>query len=185
MTTPERVYRDGNRFYIGGEFNDAMEIGVIPALRAEIENQAPKRDGAIDLHIASNGGSAWVLIQIVELVELAKRKGIKVRTIVTSHAYSCGSMLAVTGTEGERYISRYAEHLIHYGSFDRYTKTTPLQIDRNAEKSKRWTRSTIDHYRRYANVPDLEDKMRDDDFWVPAEQCIEWGLADKYTEDLP
>jgi ATP-dependent protease ClpP protease subunit len=180
----DRVYRDGNRFYIGGEFNDAMEIGVVPPLRAEIDNQAGKRDGSIDLHIASVGGSAWVLTQIVELVELAKRKGVKVRTIVPSHAYSCGSMLAVTGTKGERYISRYAEHLLHYGSFDRYIKTTPLQIERNADKNRRWVKTIIDHYRRYADVPELEDKMRDDDLWVPAEQAIEWGLADKLTDEL-
>lgn len=180
MTDWKRNYRDSNRFYIGGAFNEEMEVGVIPGLRGEIETQADKKEGKIELNIASHGGDAHVLIQILELVEEAKRRGIKVKTIVTSHAYSCGSMLAVAGTPGERYISPYAEHLVHYGSFDGYRKTTPLQLDRDHERFKRWTATILHHYMRYAHIPDLEEKIKDDSLWIPASQAIEWGLADKY-----
>lgn len=182
MTTP--VYRDENRFYIAGEFNKDMETGVVSPLRAEIEKQADRKHGLIELNISSNGGNAYVLVQIVELVELAKRKGIKVRTVVTSHAYSCGSMLAVTGTVGERYISRYAEHLVHYGQFDGYRKSTPLQIERDADRFRRWTKTLLEHYERYCDIPDLAEHLKDDSFWIPADNAIKWGLADKYTDEL-
>ena len=178
------VYRDENRFYITGEFNKDMEDGVVSHLRKEIEAQAAKKEGLIELYISSNGGNAYVLIQIVELVELAKRRGVKVRTVVTSHAYSCGSMLAVTGTEGERYISRYAEHLVHYGQFDGYRKSTPFQIERDAERFRRWTGTILEHYERYCNIPDLAEHLKDDSFWIPADDAVEWGMADKYADDL-
>lgn len=178
------VYRDENRFYIAGEFNKDMEAGVVSQLRAEIEKQADRKAGLIELYISSNGGNAYVLIQIIELVELAKRKGVKVRTIVTSHAYSCGSMLAVTGTKGERYISRYAEHLVHYGQFDGYRKSTPYQIERDAERFRRWTKTILSHYERYCEIPDIAEHLKDDFFWIPADDAIKWGLADKYAEDL-
>lgn len=178
------VYRDENRFYITGEFNKDMEDGVVSHLRKEIDKQADRKDGLIELNISSNGGNAYVLVQIVELVELAKRKGVKVRTVVTSHAYSCGSMLAVTGTKGERYISRYAEHLVHYGQFDGYRKSTPLQVERDADRFRRWTGTILSHYERYCNIPDVADRLKDDSLWIPADDAIEWGLADKYADEL-
>lgn len=184
MADQPRTYVQENRFYIAGEFNTDMETAVIPALRKAIDNQANLKDGSIEFWISSNGGNGLALVQMVELVELAKRKGLTVRTIVASHAYSAGSMLAITGTKGERYISRYADHLPHYGSFDGYRKTTPLQVERHAEHWRHWTGLILDHYRRYADIPDLEKKLRDDDLWVPAEQCIEWGMADKYMDEL-
>lgn len=184
MSDDKRTYVQDNRFYIAGDFNTDMESAVVPALRKAIDNQANLKDGMVELWIASDGGLAYVLVQIVELVEYAKRKGVKVRTIVASHASSCGSMLAVSGTKGERYISRYAEHYVHYGQFDGYRKTTPLQVERHADRWRRWTVVIADHYRKYAHIPDLETKLADDDLWVPAGDAILWGMADKYMEEL-
>ena len=178
------IYRDENRFFITGIFDKDMESATISQLRKEIETQEEKKDGLLEFYISSDGGYAYVLIQLVELMELAKRRGITVRTIVTSHAYSCGSLLAVAGTKGERYISRYAEHLAHYGQFDGYRKSTPLQVERQAEQSKRWTKTILEHYKRYCDIPNLEEQLKDDAFWIPADKAIKWGLADKYTEDL-
>lgn len=180
MTT----YHDENRFYITGDFNKDMAEGVVPHLRKEIDKQADRANGLIEFYVSSHGGYAFVLIQIVELMELAKRRGVKVRTIVTSHAYSCGSLLAVAGSKGERFISRYAEHLAHYGSFDGYRKTTPLQVERDADAARRWTARILDHYQRYCDIPDLAEQLKDDSFWVPADKAILWGMADKYTEQL-
>lgn len=179
-----KTYHDENRFYISGGFNDDMEEGVVSHLRKEIDKQADLKDGLIEFYISSHGGNAFLLIQIVELAELAKRKGVKVRTIVTSHAYSCGSLLAVAGTKGERYISRYADHLAHYGQFDGYRKSTPLQIERDAAQFRRWTKTILDHYKRYCSIPDIEEHLKDDSFWIPADNAIKWGLADKYVEEM-
>lgn len=184
MTETHRTFVQGNRFYLTGPFDAEMESAVVAPLRKEIDHQAAKRDGSIELWISSHGGNALVLVQLIELVEYAKRNGVTVRTVVASHAYSCGSMIAVAGTKGERYISRYADHLAHYGSFDGIRKTTPLQIERGAEHWRRWTGLIREHYERYTRIPDLEEKLKDDDLWVPAEQCIKWGMADKLMDEL-
>jgi len=179
-----RQFNDGNRFYINGDFDDEMEWCLIATLRKEIDTQAAAKDGLIEMYINSDGGSGYLLFQIIELVELAKRKGVKVRTIVSSHAYSCGSMLAITGTKGERYISHFAEHLAHHGQFDGYRKETPLQIERDADRWRRWTTTVIEHYKKYSDIPNLEEHLKDDHFWIPADQAIKWGLADKYMDEL-
>jgi ATP-dependent protease ClpP protease subunit len=93
-------------------------------------------------------------------------------------------MLAIAGTIGERYIGKYAEHLAHYGSFGGYRNHTPLQTDRQYEHDKRWANTMIAHYNTYSSIPGIRSKLKDDGFYITAEDAIKWGLADKYTDEL-
>lgn len=179
-----RVFQDGENFYVLGVFDDEMENGLVWALTAKINELKSKRDASITVYINSPGGSGPLVMHLVGLFELAKRNNIIVRTVVTDMAYSAGSMLAVAGSKGERFINRTAEHLVHYGQFDGFRKTTPLQIERGADRWKRWTKTMVNHYKAYATIPDLEEKIKDDHFWIPSSKCIKWGLADKYMEEL-
>lgn len=172
----------GNIFLIG-DFDDSLETDVILPLTTEIQNQRRFKDGQIDLYINSFGGYAHLVFHLIELVELAKREGIVVRTIVPSVAFSAGSMLAVTGSPGERYISRNGEHLIHYGRTGS-VEETPKQIERWTAYKSRDFKNTILHYNKYSDVPNLDSEMMDDGFFVPAAKCIKYGLADKYIEKL-
>lgn len=175
-------HNEDNVFFIG-DFDDSLESCTIVPLIQEIKNQRRRRDGKIDLHINSFGGYAHLVMNLVELVEIAKREGIIVRTIVPSVAFSAGSMLAVSGSPGERYISKTGEHLVHYGSTGS-VETTPTQIERYRAWKDRDFKNTIKHYQRYCTIPNLEEQLKDDGFFVPARDCIKWGLADKYTDKL-
>lgn len=171
---------EGNVFFIG-DFDDSAEKELVIPLTKEIQKQRKLREGRIDLYINSFGGYAHLLGHLTQLVEIAKRDGIVVRTIVPDVAFSAGSMLAVTGTPGERYIARTGNHLIHYGQTGS-TESTPLQVDRFWEWKKSDFANTVKHYERYAEVPDIRDHVADDGFFVPASKCIKWKLADKYLE---
>lgn len=173
---------DGNVFFIG-DFDDNAERELIVPLTREIQNQKRFRDGRIDLYINSFGGYAHLVDHLTMLVEMAKREDITVRTVVPSIAFSAGSMLAITGTPGERYITRTGNHLIHYGSTGS-VETTPLQADRFHAWKKADFNNTVKHYEKYANVPDIRAHVADDGFFVPAPKCIKWGLADKYIESF-
>lgn len=179
------IYFSGNKFFILDDFNDALRDGIVIPLTNKIEELArQKKPEAIEIWINSHGGNAELCLHLCTLVEHAKNKGITVKTIVANVANSAGSILAITGTVGERYIAPEAEHLIHYGQFDGYRKTTPLQIDRTTQHYKRWNRILVAHYQKYSHVPDLEEHIKDDNFWIEASKCIKWGLADKYIDQL-
>lgn len=173
---------EDNIFFIG-DFDDSLERDVIIPLTKEIQRQSLFRDGRIDLYINSFGGFAHLVMHLVELVEAAKREDVVVRTIVPSVAFSAGSMLAITGTVGERYISKTGEHLVHYGSIGS-VETTPTQVERYRAWKDRDFKNTIKHYQKYANIPNLEQHINDDGFFVPARDCIKFGMADKYIEKL-
>lgn len=171
---------EGNVFFIG-DFDDNAEQNLIIPLTKEIQKQRRLRDGRIDLYINSYGGYKHLVFQLVTLVEIAKREDITVRTIVPHIAFSAGSILAITGTPGERYIDRDAEHLLHYGRTGSM-ETTPEQVERNYAVKARDFKKILAHYNKYSDVPELEEAMNDDNFFVPANKCIKWGLADKYME---
>ncbi len=175
-------YED-NVFYLA-EFDDQMEQEIVLPLTQEIQKQSRYRDGQIDLHITSPGGYASLCDHLIELVEWAKSKGVVVRTLVPSMAFSAGSMVAVAGTPGHRYMGPHAEHLIHYGILGSM-ESTPKQIERWAEYKHRQFKISLEHYEKHCQVDNLDMEMLDDGFFVPAKKAIKWKMADKLLDKTP
>lgn len=175
---------DDNRFYILGEFDDQLKEKIIVPLTRKISELSNQRSATIEVYINSPGGQCDIMWHVVNLIELAKAKGITVRTIVMGEAYSAASMTAITGTVGERYIDRYAEHLPHFGTAYGWPKHTPLQLERETAHLQRHFQHLVDHYQKYCKIPKLEQHIKDDNFFITAKQAIDWGMADKYVEEL-
>lgn len=173
---------DGNVFFLA-DFDDSMEGDIIIPLIREIQVQRKFAEPVIDLYINSFGGYKHLVFQLISLVENAKREGVLVRTIVPDIAYSAGSILAITGSPGERYIEKTAEHLIHYGSTGSF-ESTPEQVERNTRQKQGNFKKILKHYQAYTDIPadELDRLMNDDSAFIPANKCIKWGLADHYME---
>jgi ATP-dependent protease ClpP protease subunit len=173
-----------NTVYIHGEFNESM-VELLPQIQTIIDSQKKLKEGKIIFDINSIGGSGQILMSFINLIEKAKKEGVIVETIVQCKGSSCGSMLACSGTVGHRYISEYAEHLCHFGSG--WSKwASPTQIERGAEYALRWQNNAKAMYKKYCEptaqegyITKLFENMKDDCFYVPAEECIKYGLADK------
>lgn len=177
-------YFSGNKFFILHNFNDKLRDGIVIPLTDKIEELSQKKDAIIDIYINSHGGDAELCLHIIALIELAKSRGITVRTIVTDVANSAGSLVAIAGTPGHRYIARTAEQCVHYGSQYGWVETTPLQIERNTDHKKRHFQKLIGLYKKYSNIPNIEEKLKDDSYFLTAKECIQYGLSDKYLEKL-
>lgn len=163
-----------------------MESDILIPMIQEVKRQSKLKDGKIDLWVNSYGGYAHIAFHIVEQMELAKRLGVTVRTIVTSAAYSCGSIVAVAGTKGERYIAKDAKHLAHYGTV--YGQdSTPEQVERRTAYAREHFKHILEHYKKYCEGPtphELEEAMKDDMYFIPARKAISWGMADKTIDKL-
>ena len=171
----------GNEVYIFGEFDADMTEHIIAPLATLIETKKTVKDATITVHINSNGGYAKYAWSIIGLLNSAKGAGIKVKTVVHADAYSCGSLVAVAGTVGERYIMPNAKHLLHCGSAGIVPKTH-LQLERGTEWIKHHFDSIIAHYQKHAKVPHLKAKLKDDEYFVYANDCVKFKLADKIYE---
>lgn len=176
---------DEDSIYILDEFNFSLNEKVIIPLKKLIATKKQQKDAKINVFINSNGGYVNILWSLVDLLDLAKSSGITVRTIVSGRAYSCGSMLAVCGTAGERYISENAEHLMHYGQAWGSVKT-PVQVERQSSYWKRHFERLVVHYLKHTTMTrkQIEKNIEDDLFFIPAKDCILFGLADKPLQDF-
>lgn len=176
-------YFSGNKFFIVHSFNNDLRDGMVIPLTNKIEElAAQKKPAPLEIYINSHGGDGELCLHIVSLLEMAKSRGVTVRTYVTQVAHSAGSIVAMVGSPGERYISRRAEHCVHYGTQYGWPEHTPLQIDRNTQKKRRWFKTLKQLYEQYAEIPDLDEMLKDDSFFVTAQQAIKWKLADKYMD---
>lgn len=184
MSDEVSTYFKDRDIYVVTAFNEEMEQEIIPYL-ISLANKAQRdaNPAPVTFWINSYGGYTDVMWSLVEAIELLKRNRVTVRTVVTATAYSCGSMLAISGSAGERYISHNAEHLLHLGSANTRV-TTELQLERESAWLKRHFERIVSHYEKYAKVPDLREHLRDDGFFVPARNAIKYGLADKFTDKL-
>lgn len=175
-------YHDGrNTFYVG-EFDGGMEENLIIPLTLAVKQQANLVDGRLDLFINSYGGNAHLCDHVVELIEMAKREGVVVRTIVTGAAFSAGSVVAVAGTKGERYIAKGAQHLAHYGSANSGEDTTPLQAKRNHAAKQVFFKQMVAHYNKYCDIPNLVDNLLEDDWYISANEAKRWKMADHFID---
>ncbi len=168
-----------NEIYICGAFDSSI-VDILSELRRLIETESKKTDPKITFIINSDGGQTDMLKILLTEIEKAKTLNIVVKTIVHSNAYSAGSILAMSGTKGNRYISEHAQHLIHYGSAG-FTAYTPLQLDRNTAYLKEHFEWVKKMYVKYATVKNLNEVILDDNYRIYGQDIIENGLADKFV----
>ena len=90
-----------------GNFDEEMGKHVITNLQEACEGGVKR----VCIDIASNGGYVFILEAIVEAIKDCRKKGMKVDTYNSSHAYSCGAMLLSFGDR--RFMAPTANSMIH------------------------------------------------------------------------
>jgi ATP-dependent protease ClpP protease subunit len=164
--------------FIHGIFDESISRHVVPQLYKLIDQESKKKDGKIIFDISSFGGYSQYLMHLLGIIEKAKRDGIVVETRVLSYAFSCGSMLACSGTKGSRFISESTEHLCHLGSGGTFV-TNDIELERQTEFVQAHFDFVRNTYKKYASIPDLKKVIKDDSLFVRGQKIIDWGLADK------
>jgi ATP-dependent protease ClpP protease subunit len=170
-------FASGRNFYIYGNVDDSMPRNIIAPFVEECEKQFGRREPQpINIYISSYGGRVDYGFDLIAQIERAKECGITINTFVTSVACSCGSLIAVTGTN--RFVGERAYHLLHFMRGTDYAHN-PEMLKRNYENGKFWQTKLVDIYKRYTKIKDIEAKLLADNYMVNgANQCIKLGLAD-------
>ena len=168
------------RIYITQDFDDDL-LNLLPGLYTTIDKQAELRESKIQVVINSMGGSVSVLKAFIEAFEYAEKEKVIVATHVSGIAASCGSLLAMRGTPGHRTISKDSEHYVHLGHGWGIQPRTEIELERASEASKRHFKWIRDQYQTYAEIPDLNEKLKDDHLFVSSRDAVRWKLADRVT----
>jgi ATP-dependent Clp protease protease subunit len=171
-----RLLRD-RVILLEGEVHDQM-ANLIVAQLLYLESENPDKD--ISLYINSPGGSVTAGMAIYDAMQFIQPD---VSTIVMGQACSMGSLLAQAGAKGKRMILPNARHMIHQPSGGARGQATDMEIQVREilEMKKNLTNIYVKHNSVGKTFEELAKDM-ERDFFMSAQQALEYGLADKLIE---
>ena len=166
--------------FLGGPLGDEVANLVVAQLLF-LANDDPKAD--INLYINSPGGNVTSGLGVIDTMRFVQ---CPVATYIIGQAASMGSLVACSGTEGKRYTLPLAKNLMHQPLVAGVLEGQATDIEIEAREMLR-LRDII--YSIYADrTGQTTEKIAQDcerNFWLNAEEMVEYGLADRVLEHAP
>lgn len=164
------------------EINDYFVEFYYPILkwnRDDFENNVPiEKRKPIKIYINSDGGVVSAVLTIIDLIKMSKTPVI---TIGLGKCLSSGGLLLMAGHK--RYILPNTNVLIHDGSSGAVGDVGKL-ID-NLEFTKASEARIRDYILRNTRIAEEKlDANYRKDWWIFAEEAIEYGIADEIITDI-
>ena len=166
--------------FLGGPVGDEVANLVVAQLLF-LANDDPKSD--INLYINTPGGSVTAGLGVIDTMQFVR---CPVATYIIGQAASMGSLIACSGAEGKRHALPLAKNLMHQPLISGVLEGQATDIEIEAREMLR-LREII--YGIYADRTgqSLEKIAEDCDrnFWLNAEEMVEYGLTDRVLEHAP
>ncbi len=179
--------RDGERAYdlysrllkdriifVGGPIDDSLANSVVAQLLF-LEKEAPNKD--IVMYVNSPGGSIVAGLAIIDAMNMVK---CNVSTVVVGMAASMGLVIASQGEKGKRYSLKNSTFLLHQPLIHGGLEGQASDIEIEAKELLRLKKLMIEMI---ANSSDQKyskvEKDADRNFWMSADQALEYGLVDE------
>lgn len=157
---------------LGDEINDQVANSVIAQLLF-LEADNPEKD--ISIYINSPGGSTTAGFAIFDTMEYIKPD---ISTICIGMAASFGAMLLLAGTTGKRFALPNSEIMIHQPLGGARGQATEIEISAKRILKLRDHVNKIISERTGQPVEKIE-KDTDRDYFMSAEEALEYGIIDK------
>ena len=173
----DRLYRE-RIIFLGRGVNDGIANQII-AIMLYLDSEDPGKP--IYLYINSPGGSVTAGLAIYDTMRHIKSE---VVTICVGLAASMGAFLLAGGTKGKRLALPHSRIMIHQPSGGMQGRNQATDIDIEAREILR-IRDQLDHMMA-ENTGQPIEKIRKDtdrDYFMSAQEAMEYGLIDQVIED--
>lgn len=175
----ERYFFEKRSVYLWGVVDDKSARDVVSKL---LLLDADKPGEEIKFYINSPGGvvtSGMVMYDTMQMIQSP------VSTICMGLAASMGSILLSGGVKGRRFIFPHGEVMIHQPSLGGYIQGVSADLEIQAEQTRRVKEIGAGILAKNCGKT-VEQIMRDfdRDYWMDAQQSIEYGIADQLVEKL-
>lgn len=158
--------------FLSGEINDAVANSVVAQL-IYLEGKNPDKD--IYLYINSPGGSVSAGLAIYDTINYIK---CDVSTICIGLAASMGAFLLSAGTRGKRFALPNSEIMIHQPLGGAQGQASDIEIQaRHMQKIKQKINKILSE--NTSQPLEKIEKDTDRDFYMSAEEAVNYGLVDK------
>jgi len=158
--------------FLSGEINDAVANSVVAQL-IYLEGKNPDKD--IYLYINSPGGSVSAGLAIYDTLNYIK---CDVSTICIGLAASMGAFLLSSGTKGKRFALPNSEIMIHQPLGGAQGQASDIEIQaRHMQKIKQKINRILSE--NTSQPLEKIEKDTDRDFYMSADEAVNYGLVDK------
>ncbi len=158
--------------FLGSDVN-SHTANLIVAQLLFLQNEDPKKD--IQIYINSPGGSVYDGMAIFDTINHIKND---VQTVGIGLQASMGAFLLSSGTKGKRLLLPNSKVMIHQPSSGTRGKVTDMEIDLRESVRIRKLLNEILAKNTGQKLKTIEKDV-DRDYWMTAEEAVEYGLADK------
>ena len=158
--------------FLGTQVDD-YTANVIQAQLLFLDSSDPGKD--ISIYLNSPGGSVYAGLGIYDTMQFI---GSDVATICTGIAASMAAVLLVAGANGKRSALKHSRVMIHQPMGGAQGQASDIEITaREIQKLKKELYTIIaDHS---GNPFDRIEKDSDRDYWMTAQEALEYGMIDK------
>jgi len=158
--------------FLVGQVEDHMANLVVAQLLF-LESENPDKD--IHLYINSPGGSVTAGLSIYDTMQFVKPD---VSTMCIGQAASMGAVLLAGGAKGKRYVLPHSRTMIHQPLGGFQGQATDIEIHAREILDIRERLNTI-LAKHTGQKMDRIQQDTDRDFFLNAEESVEYGLVDK------
>ena len=157
--------------WVAGPVNDQMSTVV----QAQLMFLDTTSSEDITMHIDSPGGSVKSGLSMVDVMEYINAD---IRTINTGMAASMGSVLLGAGTKGKRMSLKHSTTMLHQSSGGFSGNIQDAEIDwKNWQEINKELFVLLGEY--CDKKPEIVMKDATRDFWLSAEEAVEYGIIDE------
>jgi len=175
----EKYFYETRSIYLWGIVDDKSAKDVVTKLLL-LEADNPGEE--IKFFISSPGGSVTSGMVIYDTMQLIKSP---VSTICMGLAASMGSILLSGGEKGKRFIYPHGEVMIHQPSLGGHIQGVSADMEIHAEQILRTKNMGAQILA--DNTGQTLERIKKDferDYWLDAQQAIEYGIVDKIINKL-
>ena len=160
--------------WVAGPVNDQMSTVV----QAQLMFMDTTSDADITMHIDSPGGSVKSGLSMVDVMDYIK---CDIRTINTGMAASMGSVLLGAGTKGKRMSLKHSTTMLHQSSGGFSGNIQDAKVDwAEWQKVNKELFNLLGGYCGKKPEQVMNDATRD--FWLNAEEALEYGIIDEIVK---
>ena len=175
----EKYFFQTRSIYLWGVVDDKSSKDVVTKLLL-LEADNPGKE--IKFYISSPGGAVTSGMVVYDVMQMIKSP---VSTICMGLAASMGSILLSGGEKGKRFIFPHGEVMIHQPSLGGHIQGVSADMEIHAEQILR----TKEMGARILaeNTGQTIERVRKDferDYWMDAEQSIQYGIVDKVLSKM-
>lgn len=172
-----RLLKDRIVFLLGEVDDESANLIVAQMLYLHAED--PKAD--IHLYINSPGGSVTAGMSVYDTMRYIS---CDVQTYCTGIAASMAATLLTAGTKGKRNILPHGEVMIHQVLGGFRGQVTDIEIrTRHLLRTKRSMNKILSELT--GQPLERVEKDTDRDYWMTAQEALEYGLVDNILERMP